>query len=66
MTCNQEDCDEVLFEVKEEPKGYFESVEPWVENNIKQEVPKKVENGQKSSQIEVFEVDDDDIPDDFD
>ena len=56
----------MLFEVKEEPKGYFESVEPWVENNIKQEVPKKVGHGQKSSQIEVFEVDDDDIPDDFD
>ena len=56
----------MLFEVKEEPKDYFESVEAWVENNIKQEVPKKVENGQKNSQIEVFEVDDDDIPDDFD
>ena len=66
MTCNQEDCDEVLFEVKEEPKDYFESVEAWVEDDIKQEVPKKVENGQKSTQIEVFEVDDDDIPDDFD
>ena len=56
----------MLFEVKEEPKDYFEFVEAWVENNIKQEVPKKVENGQRSSQIEVFEVDDDDIPDDFD
>ena len=44
----------------------MESVKTRVEDYIKQEVPKKLENGQKSSQIEVFEVDDDDIPDDFD
>ena len=47
---NLEDCGDVLLKVKEEPKDDFDSVESWVEYNIKQEVPKEVENGQKSSQ----------------
>jgi len=42
-----EDCGDVLLKVKEEPKDDFDSVESWVEYNIKQEVPKEVENGQK-------------------
>ena len=62
---NQKDCDEALFDVKEEPKEYSESDEARVEDMIKQDmflIP--IEN--TSIKEEVYEVDDDDIPDDFD
>ena len=62
---NQEDFNEALFDVKEEPKEYSESDEARVEDMIKQNmflIP--IEN--TSIKQEVYEVDDDDIPDDFD
>ena len=62
---NQEDCDGALFDLKEEPKEYSESDEARVEDMIKQKmfmIP--IENN--FTKQEVYEVDDDDIPDDFD
>ena len=61
---NQEDCDEGVFDLKEEPKEYSESDEARVEDMIKQKMfLTPIENS--FTKQEVYEIDDDDIPDDF-
>ena len=64
---NLDDCDEALFDLKEEPKEYSESDEARVEDMIMIEQKMflmPIEN--TFIEQEVYEVDDDDIPDDFD